>query len=157
MYWVFLSIPADMQQHNITAWVAGPLTKAQFTAKYGNPDNGVNPVNGFPTKLQAQAGANKYNRNPGKAGGVDAPGAAPGINAPNPFGTNPLSGIAAIGDLANRLTQPNTWVRVGEFLAGGILLVIGVNAMTKGPVQSATSGTIRSGAKKAIAVGKAIK
>ena len=139
MYWVVLSVPADMQQHSISAVVVGPMSKATFTARYGNPDNGVNSSGGFPTKLQAQAAANKYNKNPGQAGGVNAPGVAPGINA--------------IGDLANKLTQPHLWVRVGEFAAGGVLLVIGFNAMTKGPVRSAATST----AKKGFSIAKAVK
>jgi hypothetical protein len=136
MYWVFLSVPAVMKTQNITAAVVGPMSQAAFTAKYGNPNNGVNPSGGFATKLQAQAAANKYNANPGQAGGVNAPGVAPGINAPNPLGNNPLTGLNAIGDFFQRLSQPATWVRVGEFIAGGLLLYVALNAMTRGPARS---------------------
>jgi hypothetical protein len=147
-YWLLLTVPPDMQQHNVSAWVVGPMTLGQFTGKYGQPVIPPNVSGGFATKLQAQAAANKYARNPDQAGGVDAPGVAPSINAPNP-----ISGLAAIGDLANKLTQPQLWIRVGEFLAGGVLLVIGLNALTKGPVRSATAST----AKKGISIAKAIK
>lgn len=147
MYWVFLSIPAKMQQSDILATVVGPMTAAQFTAKYGNPDNTVNPAGGFKTRLQAQAAASKYNTNPGKAGGVAAPSVAQGIG-------NPLSGIAAIGDLANRLTQPNTWIRVGEFIAGTILVIIGLNAITKGPAREAATSTAKKGAKLGALIAK---
>jgi len=109
------------------------MTRSAFQRKYGSPDNGVNPPNGFATRLQAQAAANKYNHNPDKAGGVQAPGAAPGINAPLPHAlSNPLAGLAAIGDFFNRLTQPNTWLRVGEFAAGGLLVYLGLSAAMKG-------------------------
>lgn len=43
-----------------------------------------------------------------------------------------FGGIGALGDLAHRLTESSTWIRVGEFLAGAILLWVGLNAMTKG-------------------------
>lgn len=59
---------------------------------------------------------------------------------------NPLTGVAAIGDFANRLTQANTWIRVGEFVAGLVLVVIALNAMTKGPVRSAAASTAKKGA-----------
>lgn len=46
-------------------------------------------------------------------------------------GTVPqLSGLAAIGDFFARLTEANTWVRVGEFLAGGVILYVGLKAIT---------------------------
>jgi hypothetical protein len=54
-----------------------------------------------------------------------------------------LGGLGAIGDFFNRLTQPNTWVRVGEVAAGVLLLYLGLNATMRGTaagnaVQSAT-------------------
>lgn len=57
---------------------------------------------------------------------------------------SPLSGVNAIGDLASRLTEGNTWVRVAEFIAGSILLYVAVKAMFPGAV-----GTVKSTAKKA--------
>lgn len=47
-----------------------------------------------------------------------------GESTPPTFG-----GIAAVGDLAGRLTETNTWVRVGEFVVGGILLYIALRSM----------------------------
>lgn len=44
---------------------------------------------------------------------------------------NPL---AAIGDFFARLTNPHTWLRVGEFAVGGIFLVIGLNALLHNPI-----------------------
>jgi len=71
---------------------------------------------------------------PGSAGQA---GQAIGNAAPN------IAGVAAIGDFFNRLTQANTWIRVGEVAAGLILLYVGLNAATRGTaagqvVQSAT-------------------
>lgn len=90
----------------------------------------------------------------------DAPGVAPGINAPNPLGTNPLTGINAIGDFFSRLEQPATWKRVGEFLAGGILLWIGVNALTRDTAVRAPARQVKAAAQKtastAVKVGKKV-
>lgn len=43
---------------------------------------------------------------------------------------NPLTGLAAIGDFFSRLTEADTWIRVGKVLAGGVLLIIGLAHMT---------------------------
>lgn len=53
---------------------------------------------------------------------------------------SPLSGVAAIGDFFSRLTQKNTWVRVGEVVIGLVLLGIGVNALFKGAPLKAVTG-----------------
>lgn len=53
---------------------------------------------------------------------------------------SPLSGLAAIGDFFARLTQKNTWVRVGEVVIGLVLVAIGVNAMFKGAPLKAVTG-----------------
>jgi hypothetical protein len=42
-----------------------------------------------------------------------------------------LSGLAAIGDFFSRLSQPNTWARVGEVLIGSMVLGVGVYALVK--------------------------
>jgi hypothetical protein len=71
-----------------------------------------------------------------------------GPNASSLGFTNPLSGLAAIGDFANRLTQKNTWIRVGEVIAGLILLYVGLNALARDtPVQQATQAATK-GAKR---------
>lgn len=43
---------------------------------------------------------------------------------------NPLSGLNAIGDFFQRLTQKATWERVAEFAAGALILYIGLKALT---------------------------
>ena len=43
---------------------------------------------------------------------------------------NPLTGLAAIGDFFQRLTQANTWVRIGEGILGLILLAVGIARIT---------------------------
>lgn len=39
---------------------------------------------------------------------------------------NPLSGLASIGDFFSRLSQANTWIRVGEVILGIMLITSGV-------------------------------
>jgi len=64
-----------------------------------------------------------------------------------PGGPN-LGGIAAVGDFFNRLTQANTWIRVGEVLAGLLLLYIGVNALMRGTAAESAVNTAKQGAKR---------
>jgi len=58
-----------------------------------------------------------------------------------------LGGVQAIGDFFNRLTQANTWIRVGEVAAGLLLLWIGLNALFKntaaGDAIQSTERTVR--------------
>lgn len=62
---------------------------------------------------------------------------------------NNLTGLGALGDAANRLTQPNFWERAIEVIAGLILLYVGLNALARDtPVQSTTQ-YLNQGAKKA--------
>ena len=44
---------------------------------------------------------------------------------------NPLSGISAIGDFFQRLTQASTWLRVFEIGIGILLVSVGIASMTK--------------------------
>jgi len=67
-----------------------------------------------------------------------ATGSQPGgPNASNPLAAaaqgagSPLHGIEAVGNFFNTLTQKNTWIRVGEVLAGLILLYVGLNALAQ--------------------------
>lgn len=53
----------------------------------------------------------------------------------------PISGLAAIGDFFARLTEANTWIRVGEFLAGGIILYVGLKAIVTPPGQKVSHQT----------------
>lgn len=80
-----------------------------------------------------------------------------GFNPLNPLGqtplagslvpkpSNPLTGLNAIGDFFQRLSQASTWIRVGEFAAGGILLYIGLKAFFPTAVNTATSAAKRAG------------
>ena len=45
-------------------------------------------------------------------------------------GSGVLTGLAAIGDFFQRLTQGNTWVRLAKIVVGGALVLIGLAHMT---------------------------
>lgn len=50
--------------------------------------------------------------------------------------------IADVGDFFHRLTEPQTWTRVGEVALGGILVYAGIRALTHG------SSTVGVGARR---------
>lgn len=52
---------------------------------------------------------------------------------------NPLTGINAIGDFFHRLTEGTTWVRVGEAVAGTLLVYVALKAMFPGTVTAIAS------------------
>lgn len=59
-----------------------------------------------------------------------------------PSVTNPLDYLKDIGNTFDKLTDPHFWLRIGEFIAGGMLLYLGL--------KSTMSGTaIASGARQA--------
>jgi hypothetical protein len=78
------------------------------------------PAGGESTAQQIAAGIEAGNAAAGATGLPSVPG----------VGTNPLAGLAAIGDFFSRLTQANTWIRVGKILVGGALVLIGLAHIT---------------------------
>lgn len=44
--------------------------------------------------------------------------------------SNPLTGLAAIGDFFQRLTQKSTWVRIAEVVLGLLLVVVGLSKLS---------------------------
>jgi hypothetical protein len=77
-----------------------------------------------------------------------AAGAKTAVDKAGQAGTIPgLSGIDAVGDFFSRLTEVNTWIRVGEFAVGGLLLYIGLKGLFPTAV-----GSVTSGAKKAVGI-----
>lgn len=91
----------------------------------------------FATKAAAQAWVRAHPEDfgPGKTGGK-AYNDSILAGTPGPS-SNPLGGLAAIGDFFARLTNPHTWLRVAEFAVGGIFLVIGLNALLHNPIGKA--------------------
>jgi hypothetical protein len=72
----------------------------------------------------------------GRPPNAAAPGPLPGTSI-SPGGgisaSNPLTGLAAIGDFFQRLTQASTWLRVGEVLLGAILIGVAMARITHAP------------------------
>lgn len=67
---------------------------------------------------------------------------------------NPLAGLAAVGDFFNRLTQANTWLRVGEVVAGLLVLYLGLNAAFRntagGQAVKRTTAHVKNAGKRAL-------
>ena len=61
-----------------------------------------------------------------------------------------LSGLAAIGDFFGRLTEANTWIRVGEFVAGALLLYIGLKAVVAPEGKQVASRTAKQTARSIV-------
>lgn len=85
--------------------------------------------------------------------GAATPGGLPTIGPGGNIGgtiTNPLGGIQAIGDFFNRLTQPHTWVRVGEVLGGLLLVYMGLRASFSGTEAEKAVNTVTKPVKKGV-------
>lgn len=90
----------------------------------------------YPTQAEAQAAlvseqknvANQKNADPTNPfAGKDL---IPGVPNPlNPIAA-PLTGITAIGDFFQRLTQANTWIRIGEVVIGILLIAVGISKIS---------------------------
>jgi hypothetical protein len=139
----------------IRASVVGPMSRATYTQRYGTAP--VVGPNGYHTKIEAAAAAANYNHKPAGqrvTGGLPAdPSIATGPGGVHiPGISNPLAGVNAIGDFFNRLTQPNTWVRVGEVVAGVLLLYLGLSATMRGTEAGKQINKAKSVAKTAAGV-----
>lgn len=61
--------------------------------------------------------------------------------------SSPLDWLSTIGDFFSRLGQANTWLRIGEFLLGGALIVVGVAHMaSETPMGRAAAGLAKKAA-----------
>lgn len=80
----------------------------------------------YPTKAQADSALQALN------GVIATPEPlVPGTKIQVPSIPNPLSGIAAVGDFFQRLTQASTWLRIFEIVIGVLLVGVGIASMTK--------------------------
>jgi hypothetical protein len=128
-------------QRQCNPLLATALAAAGFVGNDGAPANATNAFSSFNEALAAAQELNKVT-----TGGAGATGNTPlGSTA-----TNPLTGLNAVGDLAQRLTQSSTWIRVGEVLGGALLLYIGGNAVLRGTAAgNAAKSVVGSGKKVA--------
>lgn len=123
------------------------LTALEWHADQGQPGFDAAQfklIGGYNTRAEAQKAADDYNAlpNPKKLQQAGIPSA--------PDLPNPLSGINAVGDFFQRLTQPATWTRVGEVLLGGILVYVGVRALAHGSGSSPATKPVTKPAKKVV-------
>ena len=107
------------------------------------PNAAIGP---FSTRASAEATISTAQKQGGY--GLSPTGSSSAVGAGLQAGgiPNPLNGVQAIGDFFSRLTQANTWLRVGEVVAGLMLLYIGLNALSRNTavgnaVSSATAKT----------------
>lgn len=108
------------------------LQQAALAAGYIGPYD-YQTARGVAAGLAHESGTTPSGTNPLTTGQQAAKGA-----------TSALGGVAAIGDFFNRLTEKNTWLRVGEVVAGLLLLYIGLKAVTTGtPVGEAAKSVTK--------------
>lgn len=68
-----------------------------------------------------------------KVGAQDVSTPIPGVDIKPGGGLsahNPLTGLAAIGDFFNKLSDPHLWVRVAKVMVGGVMLLVGLAHIT---------------------------
>jgi hypothetical protein len=115
-------VTRDFQVHEVTNW---------FERRSIEALSFPNPVIWFESQNAAEDYAKKHESN------------LPWHHLPNP-----LDPLQAIGDFFHRLTEEQTWIRVGEAVAGGVLLFIGVKALAQGTPASTAAKTVTRPAKK---------
>lgn len=100
----------------VSAFFHGYATKAEADAH-------PNSVSFGPQSFLLDSLQLSHQTNPAGTGAAGLGGASPLA------GANPLTGISAVGDFFSRLTNPHTWIRVGEFAAGALILYVGLKAI----------------------------
>lgn len=132
---------AGIQEKNLVGWgFHGYSTQAQATAHPNSVNLLQKPL--VDTAIADYKQAVKEKAQPG------------GPNASNPLAAtlqaSNLGGLNAIGDFFNRLTQPNTWLRIGEFAAGGLLIYMGLTAAMRGTDAQQATQSVTKPVKKAV-------
>lgn len=89
------------------------------------PNAAIGP---FPTEAAAKAAINSAT--PSTIGGLGATGTGLSAAASEAAKIPPFTGIAAIGDFFGRLTEGNTWLRIGEGLLGIILIAVALGKLS---------------------------
>src|SRR5271170_7895510 len=99
----------------------------------------------YPTQTAAQTQANAQNRNVNPTGT-----GAPPV-------TDPLDYLKDIGNFFDKLTDPHTWLRLTEVLAGGMLLYLGIKTAFQGTgvgnVAKTGTSIAKKNVKRAVGVG----
>jgi hypothetical protein len=105
------------------------------TVKANNPAQKLQDINnGYTTWFSSSSAATSFIKSESSAYGS---------------GTGGLTGLAAIGDFFHRLTEANTWIRVGEFTAGALITYVGIKAVVAPDRGGVAQRTVRDTAKSA--------
>jgi hypothetical protein len=97
------------------------------------------------------AGLTQTGETLGQVPGAAAQGAENAVQSLTPI-SNPLDYLEDIGNLFDKLSDPKLWLRVGEFIAGGLLLYVGLKSALPGAAATTTRA-----AKKSAGIGSAVK
>lgn len=82
----------------------------------------------------------------GTAGALTT-GVAGGDAVKQTINSSPLDWLSTIGQFFSRLGQANTWLRIGEFLLGSALIVVGAaHLMSNTPMGRAAAGVVKKAA-----------
>lgn len=88
----------------------------------------------FSTQAQALQVAAKFNANPSNV-----------PTLPNVASQSATSALGGLNDLASRLEESQTWVRVGEAVVGGLLIYVGAKSLFPQYVNTVTTAAKRVG------------
>jgi hypothetical protein len=88
-------------------------------------------------------------------------GAPPGGDLKGALGHDVVQGaglapLTSIGDFFHRLTESQTWIRVAEVIGGGLVLFIGVRALTSQTAVSTATKSVTRPAKKVVRAGASV-
>lgn len=126
-WWVIIGIGANPNTP-VFSYFQGTSAQAHAAANKVVQIAGQTNLSGpYATKADAQKAVSSGQVQP------QNPSAGPQPNLfgqPAPSVPNPLSGLASIGDFFSRLTNANTWLRLGEVVLGVLLIAVGVAKMT---------------------------
>jgi hypothetical protein len=136
--WFYNDVSGVVRFDQGAAYAADTLAELLGTGWHGpyktqalaDAHTGVKGASALPNKTDPLTAANNALKN---AAQNAVPGAA---------------GVADVGDFFHRLTEKETWTRVGEVILGGILVYAGVRALTHG--STVAGSTARSSATKPV-------
>ena len=126
-WWVIIGVQPNPATGSVYSYFQGTQAQAQAEAGRVVQIAGQTNLKGpYATKAAAEAAVASGQVKP------QTSSAGPQLNVGgNPVGNaNDLTGLASIGDFFSRLTNANTWIRVGKVLVGGVLLIVGLAHMT---------------------------
>jgi hypothetical protein len=115
---------------NVVNWLSAGGSFAQWhvVQDVKKPNNAA--LGPYDTYAEANTVAQDFNKNP----------ASPAQNAADAIGLGGTTG------LANKLQEPNLWVRVGEFLIGGMILYLGIKGLSA-PAGQAVAAPVKGAAR----------